>query len=81
MTRAASLENGCEGMVLVRVEAGTAREMDVSSLDFESTLRLLEQRPLRLTFEHPWQKEQDDSDSSYYSLRATGAHAVDTSGA
>ena len=72
MTPAASLANGCEGMVLVRVKAGTAGEMDVCSLDFQSTLELLEQRPLRLTFEHPWQKAQDDSDHSYYFNSWTG---------
>jgi hypothetical protein len=72
MTPAASLANGCEGMVLVRVKAGTAGEMDVCSLDFQSTLELLEQRPLRLTFEHPWQKAQDDSDRSYYFNSWTG---------
>jgi hypothetical protein len=80
MTPAASLENGCEGMVLVRVKAGKAKEKSVASLDFEHTLKLLEQRPLRLTFEHPWQKEQDDSGKPYFYNSWTGESRWDRPG-
>jgi len=68
MTSASSLVNGCEGMVLVRVKAGggSGGERSVAGMGFDKTLKLLERRPLQLTFEHPWQKEKDDSGSVYY---------------
>ena len=55
----------CKGMVLVRVKAGGSGDRRVAGTGFDSTLKLLERRPLQLTFEHPWQKEKD-SDGTYY---------------
>ena len=67
MTPAASLENGCEGMVLVRVRAGAAREQSVAGLSMDALLKLLSKRPIQMTFEHTWQKVEDgESRGSYF---------------
>eukprot|EP01048_Picozoa_sp_COSAG05_P021047 COSAG05_NODE_3758_length_1854_cov_6.279202_1_plen_261_part_10 len=64
---AAGMRNVCVGMVLVRVQAGrSSSEVAASELGFDGVMDLMSQRPLTLTFEHPWQKEVDDSSGRVY---------------
>ena len=64
---AAGMRNVCVGMVLVRVQAGrSSSEVAASELGFDGVMDLMSQRPLTLTFEHPWQKEVDDSNGRVY---------------
>ena len=64
---AEGLPHVCAGLILTHVAAGRKAETSVSSLSFDDVMDLLGERPLALTFEHPWQKEMDEvSGDAFY---------------
>jgi hypothetical protein len=63
---AEGLPHVCVGLILTHVAAGRKAEASVSSLSFDDVMDLLGERPLALTFEHPWQKEMDDASGDAY---------------
>ena len=57
----------CPGMLLVRISSAVRPDRSARSLSVEDVETLLdEERPVTLTFEHPWQRELDKDNQYYY---------------
>jgi hypothetical protein len=64
---AARAPHCCPGMVLVRISSKGRKERSALDLLPEDVLTILdEERPVTLTFEHPWQRETDSDDEVYF---------------
>ena len=65
---AAAVPHACEGMTVVRIQSGRGKEREAGGMSYDSVMEMMADRPLVLTFEHPWQRQTDGGTPYYFNI-------------